>query len=310
MSTNYFKPTLYSPPKVMDNKAQSIDVPAIKAVDTSTPAYQKYGALTSGVNYAQRKQIMDQLAQTGNTSVYQNFLKNLGSRRDTARAALMGYGGISFKGDDPSTPQDESLEIKQETGLAGTKERAAAQGATAAGAATGLRGRARQMMVGAALQRVSNEARAVINQYATDVNSMSDQFKERQDELIGRWNTLYGSDANDALQEQLRQEAAKKAREEAAARAAEEARRAREAEAARAAEAARRPQGAAAGSAPRLPETGRVGGPQAKWSKKAYALNMVRRLQRPGGRYPADKYTLTVGRPYGKNYFVIMAKKK
>jgi hypothetical protein len=226
VSTNYFKPTLYSPPKVMDNKAQSIDVPAIKAVDTSTPAYQKYGALTSGVNYAQRKQIMDQLAQTGNTSVYQNFLKNLGSRRDTARAALMGYGGISFKGDDPSTPQDESLEIKQETGLAGTKERAAAQGATAAGAATGLRGRARQLMVGAALQRVSNEARAVINQYATDVNSMSDQFKQRQDELIGRWNTLYGSDANDALQEQLRQEAAKKAQEEAAARAAEEARKA------------------------------------------------------------------------------------
>ena len=291
MSTNYFKPTLYSPPKVMDNKAQSIDVPAIKAVDTSTPAYQKYGALTSGVNYAQRKQIMDQLAQTGNTSIYQNFLKNLGSRRDTARAALMGYGGISFKGDDPSTPQDESLEIKQETGLTGTKERAAAQGATAAGAATGLRGRARQLMVGAALQRVSNEARAVINQYATDVNSMSTQFKERQDELIGRWNTLYGSDANDALQEQLRQEAAKKAQEEAAARAAEEARKEQ------------------ASRNARLPETGRVGGSQARWAKKTHAMNTVRQLQRPGGRYPADKYTLTVGKPYGKNYFVIMAKK-
>ncbi|MEK9908987.1 MAG: hypothetical protein VW498_01345, partial [Candidatus Thalassarchaeaceae archaeon] len=83
MSTNYFKPPSYRPPKVIDNKAQSIDVPAIKAVDTSTPAYQKYGALTSGVNYAQRKQIMDQLGQTGNTSIYQNFLKNLGSRRDT-----------------------------------------------------------------------------------------------------------------------------------------------------------------------------------------------------------------------------------
>lgn len=292
MSTNYFKPPSYRPPKVIDNKAQSIDVPAIKAVDTSTPAYQKYGALTSGVNYAQRKQIMDQLGQTGNTSIYQNFLKNLGSRRDTARAALMGYGGISFKGDDPSTPQDESLEIKQETGLAGTKEVAGIQGATSSAAQSGLRGRARQMMVGAALQRVSNEARAVINQYATDVNSMSDQFKERQDELIGRWNTLYGSDANDALQEQLRQEAAKKAQEAAAARAAEEARKAQ------------------AASSARLPETGRVGGSQARWSKRAYAQNTVRQLQRPGGRYPADKYTLTVGKPYGKNYFVIMAKKK
>lgn len=292
MSTNYFKPTLYSPPKVIDNKAQSIDVPAIKAVDTSTPAYQKYGALTSGANYAQRKQIMDQLGQTGNTSIYQNFLKNLGSRRDTARAALMGYGGISFKGDDPSTPQDESLEIKQETGLAGTKERAAAQGATAAGAATGLRGRARQMMVGAALQRVSNEARAVINQYAADVNTMSDQFKERQDELIGRWNTLYGGDAKDALAEEVRQEAVRKAQEEAARRQAEEAAKAE------------------AAKSSRLPDTGRVGGTQGRWANKAYAMRTVKKLQRADGRYPADQYTLTVGKPYGKNYFVIMAKKK
>ena len=292
MSTNYFRPPSYRPPKVIDNKAQSIDVPSVQSVNTSTPAYQKYGALTSGVNYAQRKQIMDQLAQTGNTSIYQNFLKNLGSRRDTARAALMGYGGISFKGDDPSTPQDESLEIKQETGLAGTKEVAGAQGATSAAASSGLRGRARQMMVGAALQRVSNEARAVINQYASDVNSMSTQFKDRQDELIGRWNTLYGSDAKDALAEEVRQEAVKRAQQEAARRQAEEAAKAE------------------AAKSSRLPDTGRVGGSNAKWAKKSYALNTVKKLQGPGGRYPADKYTLTVGKPYGKNYFVIMAKKK
>jgi len=292
VSTNYFRPPSYRPPKVIDNKAQSIDVPSVQSVNTSTPAYQKYGALTSGVNYAQRKQIMDQLAQTGNTSIYQNFLKNLGSRRDTARAALMGYGGISFKGDDPSTPQDESLEIKQETGLAGTKEVAGAQGATSAAASSGLRGRARQMMVGAALQRVSNEARAVINQYASDVNSMSTQFKDRQDELIGRWNTLYGSDAKDALAEEVRQEAVKRAQQEAARRQAEEAAKAE------------------AAKSSRLPDTGRVGGSNAKWAKKSYALNTVKKLQGPGGRYPADKYTLTVGKPYGKNYFVIMAKKK
>jgi hypothetical protein len=142
VSTNYFKPPSYRPPKVIDNKAQSIDVPAAQTVDTSTPAYQKYKALTSGANYAERQRIMDQLAQTGNTSIYRNFLKNLGSRRDTARAALMGYGGISFKSDDRSTPQDESLEIKQETGLAGTKEVAGIQGATSSAAQSGLRGRA------------------------------------------------------------------------------------------------------------------------------------------------------------------------
>ena len=287
MSTNYFRPPSYRPPKVIDNKAQSIDVASAQSVDTSTPLYQKYKALTSGANYAERQRLLDQLDPTKNTSIYTNFLKNLGSRRDTAKADLMGYGGISFKADDPSTPQDESLEIKQETGIAGTKEAAGAQGATSAAASSGLRGRARQMMIGAALQRVSNEARAVINQYATDVNTMSDQFKERQDAIIGQWNTLYGNDAKDALAEEVRQEAAKRAQEEAARRQAEE-----------------------AAKSNNLPDAGRVGGSGARWAKKSYALNQVAKLQGPGGRYPADKYTLTVGKPYGKNYFVIMAKKK
>lgn len=292
MSTNYFKPPSYRPPKVIDNTAQSIDVAGYQTVDKSTPNYQKWQSLTSGANYAERQRIMEQLAQSGNTSIYQNFLKNLGSRRDTARAALMGYGGISFKSNDTSTPKDESLEIKQETGLAGTKEVAGIQGATSSAAQSGLRGRARQMMVGAALQRVSNEAREVIRQYAADIDTMSTNFKGDQDALIGRWNTLYGQDAKDALAEEVRQAAAKKAQEEAAARAAEEARKAQ------------------AASSARLPETGRVGGAQGRWAKRAYADNTVKQLQRPGGRYPADKYTLTVGKPYGKNYFVIMAKKK
>lgn len=292
MSTNYFRPPSYRPPKVIDNKAQSIDVPSVQSVDTSTPSYQKWGPLTSGANYAERQRLLDQLDPTKNTSIYKNFLKNLGSRRDTAKAALMGYGGISFKSDDLSTPQDESLEIKQETGLAGTKEVAGAQGATSAAASSGLRGRARQMMIGAALQRVSNEARAVINQYAADVNTMSDEFKGRQDAIIGQWNTLYGSDAKDALAEEVRQEAARKAQQEAARRQAEEAAKAE------------------AAKSSRLPDTGRVGGSNAKWAKKSYALNQVKKLQGPGGRYPADQYTLTVGKPYGKNYFVIMAKKK
>ena len=278
MSTNYFKPTLYSPPKVIDNKAQSIDLPAIKTVDTSSANYQKWGALTGGNTYQQRKDILDQLSQTGDKSLYQQFLKNMGFKRDNAKAALMGYGGISFKADDPSTPQDESLEIQQQTGLAGTKERAAAQGATAAGAATGLRGRARNLMVGAALQRVSEDARNIINQYARDISGTEEgglayEFKARQDGLIREWGGLYGKDATDALNEQLRQEAVQTP--------------------------------AAAQAAAAAPPAGRVPG---QWGKKSFADNAVKKLQK--SRYPADKYTLTVGKPGGKNYWVIMAKKK
>ena len=284
MSTNYFRPPTYRPPTVVDNPAQKIDLPELKQVDTSSADYQKWGALTGGNTYQQRKDILDQLGQTGDKSLYQQFLKNMGAKRDTAKAALMGYGGISFKADDPSTPQDESLEISQQTGLTGQREVSGVQAATSAAASRGIRGRARNLMVGAALQRVSEEARTVINQYARDISGtepggLAYEFKQAQQALIDKWGDLYGKDANDALQEQLRQEAV---------------------QAAAAQQAARDQQAAAA-----APPVGRVPG---QWANKSFAENAVKQLQK--STYPADKYTLTVGKPGGKNYWVIMAKKK
>ena len=285
MSTNYFRPPTYQTPKVVDNPAQTVALPALKPVDTSSANYQKYGPLIGGNTYQQRQTILDRLAPSGDTSLYQQFLRNMGAKRDTTSAALMGYGGISFKSNDISTPQDESLEIKQETGFTGKNEVGGIQAATSAAASRGIRGRARNLMIGAALQRVSEEARGIINQYAREISGdqpggLSYEFQEEQKRLLGEWSDLYGKDATDALNEDLRKEAVADA-----ARLKEE----REVQAEAAA-----------------PKPGRVPG---QWGKKSFADNAVAKLQR-SGKYPADKYTLSVGKPYGKNYWVIMAKKK
>lgn len=287
MSTNYFRPPTYAPPRVISNEASNIDVPTLRPVDTSRADYQKYGALTGGANYQARQQILDKLAGEGDTSIYQTFLKNMGAKRTEYSGKLMGYGGLSFKADDPSTTKREDFEIEQRTGQTGKEEVAGVQGATSAAASRGLRGRARNLMIGAALQRVSEEARSIISQYSRDISGdqpggLAYELKMEQDRLINSWGELYGKDADDALKEQLRQEAAAEAARQQAARE----------QANQAAEAAR--------------PTGRVPG---QWSSQAFANNAVKQLQK-SGRYPADRYTLTVGKPGGKNYWVIIAKKK
>lgn len=284
MSTNYFRPPTYRAPTTITNPASEVKLPDLKTVDKSSDAYKRWGSLIGGATYQARQDILDQLSTDKETSLYKTFLRNLGTRRDTAKAALGGYGGLSFGVDDLSTPNDESLEITQQTGLTGQKEVQGIQAAGAAAASRGIRGRARNLMVGAALQRVSDDARNIINQYARDISGTEEgglayEFKQRQDALIRDWGDLYGKDATDALNEQLRQEAVQSAAAQ---------------------QAAREQQAAAA-----APPVGRVPG---QWASKSFADNAVKQLQK--SKYPADKYTLTVGKPGGKNYWVIMAKKK
>jgi len=238
MSTNYFKPPKYSTPSVISNPAADVPMPSLLSVDTSSPDYQKYGALTGGTNYAARQNITDQLANEGDKSLYQTFLRNMGAKRTDYSGRLAGYGGISFKSDDPTTTKREDFEIEQRTGQTGQREAAGVQGATSAAASRGIRGQARNLMIGAALQRVSEEARTIINQYAAEISP-----------------TQPGGLAYELQQEQQR-----------------------------------------------LGVTG-------QWANKTFAENAIKKL-RAEGRYPADKFDLKIGKPGGKNYYVIMASKK
>jgi len=225
MSTNYFRPPTYQKPTLIDNTTKDFKAPELLDVTAGNEQYNKWGALIGGANYARRNRITELLG-SGDASLYSQLRKNMGFRRDTARAALGGYGGIGFKAaDDTSTTKDESLEIQQQTGNLGQRDIAGIQGAKAGASQIGLRGRARAMMIGAALQNVSEEARGIIRQYASDINGMTDAYKTDADALVAEWGQLYGKDANDALTEQLRVEAqqaaqaaqAERARQEAAA---------------------------------------------------------------------------------------------
>jgi hypothetical protein len=291
MSTNYFKPTNYAPPRVISNPAADIPAPQLLPVDTSSPDYQKYGALTGGTNYQERQRILGKLSAEGDQSLYQNFLRNMGAKRDTFSARLAGYGGLSFKTDDPSTTKREDFEIEQRTGQTGQREVAGVQGATASAASSGIRGRARNLMIGAALQRVSEEARGIINQYAAEISGTQEgglayEFQRQQEALVRDWGDLYGKDAKDAFAEELRQNAATTAATQAAQRAAQQA--------------------AEQDAFNRNNPVGRVAG---QWGTKAFAENAIKQM-RKAGKYPEDKFDLKIGKPGGKNYYVIMASKK
>lgn len=287
MSTNYFKPPSYQMPRVYENAAEKIDVPGIKSVDTNIAGYDRFGAITSGANYSRRQEIINELAQEGNTSLYQQFLKNLQSARTNYKGALSGYGGFSFKEDDLSTPQREDLEIRQETGITGAKEVEAIQNAQALAASRGISGRAQSLMVGAALQRVSDQARDVINQYSDAISGTKEggavyEFNREQQKRLTEWGTLYGADMQVALAEQLRNEAIAAAAQQKAER-----------EAAAA---------AAANKPPDMP-IGKIG----QYKTKALAQGALEKLK---SKYSPAIYELSLGKPGGKDYFVIMARKR
>jgi hypothetical protein len=204
MSTNYFTPPTLEPPRVIQNAAASIAPPTLPPA--SAPLDATYGALEGMPGYFERAGILKQLGTTGTESIYDKYIKLIRGERDKTSATLSGYGGLSFKANDPSTARDESLEISYETGRVGQQERTAYDAALAASLARGGVGRAE--LIGAALQRVSQEAQGVISQYAASISNpqgtgFADQMLTEQNKAIARYNELYGTDASAFLKAQM-----------------------------------------------------------------------------------------------------------
>lgn len=132
-----------------------------------------------------------------------------GVARNNARDALRGYGGVSFRENDPSTPNvDESLLMDYQPDQLGRNERQAVLAARAQANARGMlsSGFADQQ-IGAALQRVGEEARQIVNQYSTQINQIA---REYFDPLTGTAATtlvdigsLYGADTRWAADQAL-----------------------------------------------------------------------------------------------------------
>jgi hypothetical protein len=201
MSTNYFAPPTIAPPRIIDNPAQSI---APSTLGPPTAVDETYGALVGQLGYGERAQKIKELG-TGAGSIYERYMGLIRDKRNATASSLSGYGGISFKPNDPATPnRDESLEIQQETGRVGERERSAYDEALFRSLQTGGVGRAQ--LIGAALQRVSKEAQDIIAQYAnsitnTDNTGYGDLMLKEQNAALDRWRELYGADSQQFLKE-------------------------------------------------------------------------------------------------------------
>jgi len=196
MSTNYFNVPTYNPQSTVNPYAVTRTPLPIPGQEQVNAVDNKYGAIVDGQNYAQRSQIIGQLG-TGPGSISARYSGLMQARQKNAAGALRGYGGISFGADDPSTPNvDESLSPSYESGRMGQNENDAYKHALATGASKGIvYSTGGEQLVGSALQRVSEEARGIVNQYASDINNLATQQLQESQGVFNTYVSLYGADS-------------------------------------------------------------------------------------------------------------------
>lgn len=199
MASNYFNVPTYNAPRTVNPYSVTrtpLPIPGQEQIN----ALGDTGAFKDQAGYAQRTQIIGQLG-TGPGSISARYSGLMQARQKNAAASLRGYGGISFGPDDPTTTDvDESLSPSYESGRMGQNERSAYKSATAAGAAKGIAySTGGEQLVGSALQRVSEEARGIVNQYASDINNLATQQLQESQGVYNTYVSLYGTDASAAL---------------------------------------------------------------------------------------------------------------
>jgi hypothetical protein len=219
MSTNYFNPITYLP-------RQPTQTPVQMPNQTSftLPTNPGWGNVTgwspngpvAAPNQGQIQTLLAGLYGSGTPGqpdyvpgLNERVANQLGLARNNVRDRLRGYGGVSFRQDDPSTPNvDESLMMDYNPDQLGRNERQAVLGARAAANARGMLSSGfGDQLIGSALQRVGEDARAIVNQYSTQIKEISDR---NFDPITGLANTtlnqiqsLYGPDAQWAANQEL-----------------------------------------------------------------------------------------------------------
>lgn len=222
MSTNYFRPISYAPRRPTQTPPQpppttSASFTPQNAAWTSVTGWSPTGQ-QAAPNQGTLGRLVGGLYGSG-TAGQPNYVPGLNERAATAfsqartgaQNALRGYGGVSFRQDDPSTPNvDESLMMDYQPDQLGRNERQAVLAARAQANARGMLSSGfGDQLIGSALQRVGEEARAVVNQYSRQINEISDRFFDPLTGLVnttlGQIEGLYGADARWAAdQEGLR----------------------------------------------------------------------------------------------------------
>lgn len=121
----------------------------------------------------------------------------LEAARNDAKYRLAGYGGVSFGQDDPSTPQREDLQVSFDPNAKmGEREKQAVRAEDNSANARGLLFSSfRNQAVGAALVRMSEEKRDIVNQFSAGINSVLAQQANETTSYIGDWVKMFGEDS-------------------------------------------------------------------------------------------------------------------
>ncbi len=227
MSTNYFNPITYIPraptqtPVRLPNQT-SVTLPTANPNWTTVTGYSPIGPNNQAAapNQGNIASLAAGLYGSGTPGqpgyvpgLNERVATQLGQARNNARDALRGFGGVSFRADDTSTPNvDESLMMDYRPDQLGRNERQAVLSARAQANARGMlsSGFADQM-VGSALQRVGEQARAIVNQYSNQINEIAnrnfDPLTGLAVQTLGQIQSLYGADTQWAATQELQRPA-------------------------------------------------------------------------------------------------------
>ncbi len=221
MSTNYFNPISYvNRPRV----AAPVQMPtATSGVAPANPAWSSVTGWSptgqvAAPNQGQIQGLVAGLYGTGRPGeagyvpgLNERAGAQFGRARNDLRDNLRGFGGFSFRNDDPATTNvDESLMVDYQPDQLGSRERQAVLAARAQANARGMMSSGfGDQMIGAALQRVGEEARQIVNQYSQQINQIATQYFDpltgQAATTLGQIASLYGADMQwQATQEGLR----------------------------------------------------------------------------------------------------------
>jgi hypothetical protein len=113
--------------------------------------------------------------------------------RITARSNLAGYGGVTI-GDDNTVTFDPNAKL-------GQREKQAVQGEENAANARGLLFSSfANQNIGAALVRMNEEKRAIVNQFAAQINNTLMTQASEATNLVTEWVRMYGEDSRYLLE--------------------------------------------------------------------------------------------------------------
>ena len=200
MGNNYFQPRTYTMPTAP--RMPAVNIPKVNTfADQSTLSTGFAGQSNSGTRQMLAGLIWGNTDAAGvrTPGVFDNMKTQMGTARDNAKAASAGFGGIKWVPDDPATTDvDESLTPQYDPNGVGKNERSAVQGGQQQANSRGMMYSSfGDQMVGAALQRVGEQARSVINQYSGQLNTIANQAQATAANYLGTLGSLYGSDAQE-----------------------------------------------------------------------------------------------------------------